>query len=283
MRKFYYTILFCSLLVQALAQTDSLRRAAPVEEAAAVPRSIFTIGAIYGNTENYYGQSPEQKYPYILSYAGYRTKAGVSFSVTAEKLLSSGTGIAVVDMYAGYSFDITKKLSGSVGYSRYFYQKNSPLLGTANENNLNTSISYKWFIKTALSSNYSFGNQNDVFLSFRNSKMIDLGSLFSDKDYVSIEPTIDAIAGTGYFYDDYTERTNNRRDANNKPPPPPPPPREDASTFGILTYTFSLPIAYNRASYTVEATYQGSIQGTKFSSTLNKPVSIFNLAFYYAF
>lgn len=78
MRKFYYIILLSCLIIQVSAQTDTLKRAAPAGES--LPRSVFTLGAIYGNTENYYGQSPEQKYPYILSYAGYRTKGGVSFS-----------------------------------------------------------------------------------------------------------------------------------------------------------------------------------------------------------
>lgn len=247
------------------------------------PRSVFTLGAIYGNTENYYGQSPQEKYPYMLFYGGYKTKGGISVSVSAEKLLSSGTGIAVMDIYAGYSHHFTKKLTGSFGYSRYFYQKDSPLLGTANENNLNSNLSYQWFIKTGLSANYSFGNQGDMFLSFRNSKMINLGSLFSKRDYISIEPSIDVISGTGSFYDDYTVRTNDRREARNLPPAPPPPARMQSSSFGILAYTFSLPLAYNRASYTLEATYQGSVQGNKFSSDTNKPGSIFNLAFYYAF
>jgi hypothetical protein len=282
-KKFSSTFLLCSLMLPALAQTDSLLRATPEGEEPAASRSVFTLGAIYGNTENYYGQSPQDRFPYILFYGGYKTKGGISVSVSAEKLLSTGTGIAVMDLYAGYSFDLTKKLAGSFGYSRYFYQKDSPLLGTANENNLNSNLSYKWFVKTGLSANYSFGNQNDVFLSFKNSKTIDLGSLFSEKDYISIEPTIDAIAGTGYFYDNYTVRTNDRREARNLPPAPPPPPRMQSSSFGILAYTFSLPVAYNRASYTVEATYQGSVQGNKFSSDTNKPVSIINLAFYYAF
>jgi len=281
-KKVSCTVLFCSLMFQVLAQTDSLRRAAPADEVSA-PRSVFTLGTIYGNTENYYGQSPQEKFPYLLFYAGYKSKGGISVSTSAEKLLSSGTGIAVMDLYTGYSFNFTKKLAGSFGYSRYFYQKDSPLLGTANKNNLNSNLNYQWFLKTGLNANYSFGNQNDVFLSFRNSKMIDLGSLFSKKDYISIEPAIDAIAGTGYFYDNYTVRINDRRQARNLPPAPPPPARMQSSSFGILAYTFSLPVAYNRASYTVEATYQGSVQGNKFSSETNKPVSIVNLAFYYAF
>lgn len=271
------------MMLQASAQTDSLRRSAPVDEVPSASRSVFTLGAIYGNTENYYGQSPQDRFPYLLFYGGYKMKGGFSVSLGAEKLLNTGSGIAVMDIYTGYSHQISKKLTGSFGYSRYFYQKDSPLLGTANENNLNSNLSYQWFIKTGLSANYSFGTQNDVFLSFRNSKMIDLGSLFSEKDYISIEPAIDAIAGTGYFYDNYTVRINDRREARNLPPAPPPPPRMQSSSFGILAYTFSLPVAYNRASYTLEATYQGSVQGNKFSPGTNKPASIFNLAVYYAF
>jgi len=220
--------------------------------------------------------------PYILSYAEYNFKSGFSLSASAQKLLNSGTGISAEDFSVGYNFKLNKSLAGNLGYARYFYQKNSPLLQTANQNTLSSNLTYSWAIKSALSANFAFGTQKDVFLIFRNSKMIDLGSLFSEKDYISIEPAVDIIGGTVHFYETYTTQTNRRRILLNLPPRTVTTTVNDAS-FGILAYTFSLPLAYNRASYSIEASYQASVPGQKFSSGSNTSASVFNLSFYYAF
>ena len=107
--------------MQGMAQTDSAPRVAPEEVES--PKPVLTLGAIYGSTENFYGQSPADRLPYILLYTGYKFKNGISLSATAEKLLSRSSGIAVLDLYAGYGFNVTKNLAANVGYARYFYQK----------------------------------------------------------------------------------------------------------------------------------------------------------------
>ncbi len=273
MKHLYHILLFCCLALQGFAQRDSVP---------AAPLSVFTLGVIYGNTENYYGQSPADKLPYILSYAGYNFKSGFSLSASAEKLLNNGIGISAGSFSAGYTFKLDKKLAGNLGYTRYFYQKNSPLLQTANQNTLSSNLTYSWAIKSGLSANFAFGTEKDVFLSFSNSKMIDLGSIFSDKDYISIEPAVDIIGGTVHFYETYTTERNRRRQLLNLQPRPITTTVNSAS-FGILAYTFSLPLAYNRASYIIEASYQTSVPGQKFSSGSNRSASVFNLSFYYAF
>src|ERR1035437_1681514 len=97
MKHLSQTLLFCCLALHGFAQRDST---------AASPISVFTLGVTYGNTENYYGQSPVEKLPYILSYAEYNFKSGFSLSASAQKLLNSGTGISAGDFSVGYDFKL---------------------------------------------------------------------------------------------------------------------------------------------------------------------------------
>ncbi|HXI01350.1 MAG TPA: hypothetical protein VNI52_13865 [Sphingobacteriaceae bacterium] len=250
--------------------------------------SSFTVAAIYGNTANYYGQSTAEKLPYVLSYGAYRLKSGLYISASALKLLNFGGGFSSVDLSGGYGFDLSENLRGNLSYTRSFYEKNSPLLQTANENTASGALNYDLSVfETGLSADYAFGNQNDVFVTFSNSKLIDLGSLFSDKDYISLEPSIDIIGGSNRYYETYTVEKN-RKQGLLDPLFPKPKPQTETTTvettgFDIMSYSFSLPLAYNRANYSLEASYQASLLGEKFAENTNKPRSFFNLSFYYQF
>lgn len=269
-------IISCGLISLTFAQQDSTKR------------SSLTLAAIYGNTANYYGQSTEEKLPYVLSYAGYRLKSGFYVSATALKLVNYGGGISAVDLSGGFDFSISENLDADLSYTRSFYQKNSPLLQTSNENNLSGSLNYDFNIFTSgLRADYAFGSQSDAFLTFSNSKSIDLGSLFSDKDYVSLDLSVDVIAGTSRYYETYTVEKQRRQGLLDPFFPRPTPGTEtttvENTSFDIMSYGITLPIAYNRANYSLEASYQASMLGKKFAEESNKPRSFFNLSVYYQF
>jgi hypothetical protein len=57
----------------------------------------------------------------------------------------------------------------------------------------------------------------------------------------------------------------------------------ESTEFDVLAYTLSLPLAYNRAHYSIEASYQASLASKNIADASGKPVSIFNLGFYYMF
>lgn len=275
--KYLVSVTILSVFVlQGFAQQDSTRR------------SSVTLAAIYGNTASYYGQSTAEKLPYVLSYGAYELKSGVYISASALKLLNYGTGISAVNLSGGYGFDLSENLGGNISYTRSFYEKNSPLLQTANKNTISGQLNYDMNVfKTGLSADYTFGNQNDVFVTLSNSRLIDLGSLFSDKDYISIEPSVDIIGGSNRYYKTYTTEKK-RKQGLLDPLFPKPNPRYETTTvettsFDIMSYGFTMPVAYNRANYSLEASYQVSLLGQKFSEGPNKPRSFFNLSVYYQF
>lgn len=274
--KYLLSLIFCGIAVQGFAQQDSTKK------------STLTLAAIYGNTASYYGQSTAEKLPYILSYGGYRLKSGFYVSATALKLLNYGNGISAVDLSGGYGFNLSKNLEADLSYTRSFYQKNSPLLQTSNENTVSGSLNYDFTVfKTGLTADYAFGTQNDMFVTFSNSKLIDLGSLFSEKDYISLEPSIDIIGGSNRYYETYTVEKQRRQGLFGSLFPGQPSQTEtttvESTSFDIMSYGLTLPLAYNRANYSLEASYQASILGKKFVEGSNKPRSFFNLSVYYQF
>lgn len=275
MKYIYTLLLFCGVAIQSQAQEDS------------TAKSSLTLAAIYGSTANYFGQTTAEKLPYVLSYAAYKLKSGFFVSASGLTLIKNASGVAAVDLSAGYGFNLAKNVEGSFSYTRSFYQKDAPLLQASNENNINGELAYTHLFKTGLSADYAFGTQNDVFVSLTNSKLISLGSL-SDKDFFSIEPAIGIIGGSQRFYQTYTTEKQRRKKLLDPLLPGNQPTETETTTvesteFSVMAYTFSLPLAYNRTNYSVEANYTASLANKKLTEGSNKPVSIFNLSFYYMF
>jgi len=276
-------LLVTCLLVaaNAFAQRDSIDSEAK--------RTSLTLAGIYGNNANYYGQTAEEKLPYILTNAALRFKNGFYFSAGSYKLINAGgSAISELDLSAGFEADLAKNFSGSIGYSRSIFAKNSPLLGAANENTLSASLAYDLnFIKTGLNTYYAFGTQRDLFMSFSASKALNLGSLLSDKDFISFEPGLEIVGGTLHYLEEYIVRRDRRevmptdpffrnRELNYTI-------TRSASSFDMISYNMNFLLGYNRSNYLIEAGWQVSALGKNVSETKQKPRSFFNLSLYYQF
>ena len=259
-----------------------------------VEKPTLTLAAIYGSNANYYGQTTDERLPYVLTNASFRLANGFYLSGSAYRLLNlSGPGMSAVDASAGFAFDISKNMSADIGYTRSFYPENSPLLQAGNPNTASVALGYDWSIfQSNLGSDYSFGKEQDLFISFSNSKLIDLGSLFNDRGYFTLEPAVEVVGGTQHYLEEYTVRKTNREKLIDRIKNPFTPPGQGDQTetvtttktsFDLLSYNFSLPIGYNRGNYLLEAGYQVSVLGKKVSADSPKPHSFFNLSFYYQF
>lgn len=246
----------------------------------------LTLAVIYGNNANYYGQTAEERLPYLLTNGSYRLANGIYFSVSGYRLLSNNEAtLAEVDLSAGYEVDLAKNLNGSFGYTRSIFGRNSPLLQATNENTLSASLTYDWrFLKSSLSSYYAFGTTSDVFLTLNNSKSMYLGSLFNDKDFISLEPGFEIASGTVQYLEEYIVRRENQGQIPGAPRVPEYTTlTRSSSTFDLLSYTGSILLGYNRSHYLVETGYQLSYLGRNISATSKKPRSFFNLSLYYQF
>ena len=80
-------------------------------------QTTLTIAGIYGNNANYYGQTAEQKLPFILTNASLRLKNGFYFSAGTYKLINEGGPfLSVLDFSAGFEADISKNLNAAFAH-----------------------------------------------------------------------------------------------------------------------------------------------------------------------
>jgi hypothetical protein len=248
--------------------------------------SLYTINV------SYYVQATNKTLPYILVNATIRFPVGLYLSAGSYKLLNYGGGLSETDLGVGFDHDFNDKFSTGIAYTRSFFPSNSPLLRAANENNVNFSANYSWpWLKSSFSADYAFGKENDIFLSLTHSKEISIGSLFNEKNALSLDPAIELVAGTRHFYETYTTKKNNRDKSNGKGKSPVSAGNSNstitttvpADSFNLLSYNFKLPLSLSRANYMAELSYQLSILGPKAEAELKQQQSYFGLAFYYQF
>jgi hypothetical protein len=258
----------------------------------ATKKTTLTAAVLYNSNVSYYGQSTNEKLPYVLVNATLLFPLGIYFSAGSYKLLNYGSGLSETDLGLGYDYNVNEKLTLGASYTRSFFPSNSPLLQASNTNNVNFSATYALSIfKSAFSTDYAFGQQNDIFLVLNNSKEIILGNFFSDKNMFYVEPAIELVAGTRHFYESYTISKGKRDKAKgNAPLSPGNSGTTAASTaivessgFNVLSYNFKLPVSFSRANYIAELNYQFSVLGPKAAEELKKQQSYFGMAFYYQF
>lgn len=246
--------------------------------------SYASIGTTISSASNYYGQTASEKFPFISLDATYKHKSGWSLSMTSYKLLEY-EGLSELDLGLGYEFSISEKLNMGLGYSYFYYPEFSPLLQSAYKHAIYQATVYDFNVFSAgISTSYAFGDEQDVFVSFSLAKEIDLGRLFSDADYVSFSPSADVTAGTQKFYNTYFINKKNKPQKDN--------PGKGAkdkleevtevkTSFDVISYNLNIPIAYNRAHYTVEFDCQLSALNDKANLSSQKIQPFFNLSFYY--
>jgi hypothetical protein len=302
MKQYLYTAFILFLCINsALAQTSERNIAAA--DSVEKPKTSLNLATIYANDVNYYGQSSTERLPYVLANASLNFPSGFFVSAGAYKLINYGSGVSGVDLSAGYDFNITKNLTSSLSFSRSFFPDSSLFLQSANLNVLSGSLNYDWkWFTTGLNADYTPGDQSALFMTFNAAKSFDLGSL-GKKDYISFDPSFELVGGTqqittseevprsgggnqggggqGGLIGGLTENVRPLpKKRNNQPTEY----RYITSTsFDLLSYNVRLPISYNRGSYAVEATYQGSVLSNRVVDGSKGLRSFLYLGFYYSF
>ncbi len=282
-------LIVCALLFFSMSygQTDT---ATVAENRADPPKASFTIGAVYADNANYYGQKSQEKTPYVAVVANYKLKSGFYISGLAYKLLNDSTSaISATNIGAGFNFNISKRLVADVSYNHSFYQKNSPLLQASNADNANLTLNYTNWLNVKLAADYAFGKSDDVFTTGGISKNLNLFSI-SKKDIVTLHPSVDVVAGTQHFYQTYVQQQKLRDSllgiipilggGNN---PPPTTTTVKNTSFDIISYNFNIPLAYNRSRYLIEVAYQISFLSKYAQTDAGKTNSFGTLSFYYQF
>ena len=291
-------ILLLLLFSAALARAQD--RAEVETDSAETPGTSLTLASVYASDASYYGQTAGDRLPYVLANASLSLPSGFFISAGAYKLINYGSGISGIDLTAGYDFNITKNLSSTVSFTRSFFPGSALLLQSTNVNMASAALNYDWqWLTTGLNADYAIGDQNALYMTFDASKFIAIASLTA-KDYISVEPTFQLVGGTqriatieqvpqdesgGDGLIPFPGKSGKKEFlplpvSKNKNPQY----REvENSSFDLLSYNFKLPLAYNRSSYVLEATYQASVLSKQIEGASQKPRSFFFLGFYYMF
>lgn len=256
--------------------------------------SALTLGLVYANNANYYGQAAAERIPYAAVAASWKFRSGFYLTGLAYRLLNdtSGATVSASNFGGGYRFKISKHLTADLGYNHTFYPAYSPFLQASNPDNGSFSIEYEKGLDSKITADYSFGKTQDLFVTAGTAKQISLGSI-SQKDLITFTPALEVVAGTQHFYQTYlTEKRlrdsllglvldpvlgngSGQNQSSSK--------TTVTTRFNLISYTLKCPLAYNRSHYMVEAQYQLSVLSQQAQSGAGKTNSFFSVSFYYQF
>jgi hypothetical protein len=288
MKQIFFLLPILFLCVVCRAQTDSTLQ----KDSVTTKKSTLTFGLSYANNANYYGMKSEEKMAYVAMVGSYQHRSGFSLNGLAYRLLDdSAHFVSAYTLGAGYSFKLSKRLSVDLSYNYTFYPKLSPFLQAANPHMASISLSHTSWLTTSLGVDYAFGKTNDFFTTLGVSKQINLFSLGA-KDIITLTPLIDVTGGTQRFYKYYITEKSIRDSligilspilGNGGSGSSSTTSSQVYTSFDILSYNLKLPLAYNRASYMIEAACQLSLLGQKAQADPGKLNSFFTASFYYQF
>lgn len=287
MKSFLVIMLLVMSAKFCVAQTNSI---AGDSAEGTPPKSTLTIAAVYSNNVSYYGQRAALNTPYAALASNYQLKSGFYFTGQAYQLLNEKTSSgSAASLGAGFNLKAGKKFVMDLSYSHSFYPEYSPLLQASNADNASLVFSFDNWIKTTLTGDYAFGKTSDAFVTGGFSKSINLFSI-GKKDIITISPSADVVAGTQHFYKTYlieqklrdsvlgivTDPLFGNSSSNNEH-------TVITTDFNLLSYNFKCPLAYNRAHYVLETTYQLSVLSKKAQTGAGSTNSFLTLSFYYQF
>jgi hypothetical protein len=179
-------------------------------------KSHFKFDINYVNNSIYLGRADSLTLPYITPTIGYFDKSGFYISASVGYLTSSTS--KKIDYYsfdAGYEFDVTKKMSGSVTANKCIYQEGSKIVSSDVRGSLSASLTYdfNYFeLNTGLSA--SFANKTDIGIDATISRSFYFGT---DDKLWTITPKAMVNLSTLYFYEGYTSRSFSIKKLNTIP------------------------------------------------------------------
>jgi hypothetical protein len=243
----------------------------------------------YGSDIQFFGRTGPVKYPFASGDAIYNFKSGFFVYGSAVQVFGYTPLVDEIDLGTGYLYNYTKKITGTLSYTRFLFTDDAPpVIMSASTNDINFKNSFNWgFAKSSATFDYLFGSANDYFITLSTTKHIETDwSIFDDKDYLSFDPGVSMIMGTQNFVGRYSTEHSQQLYFNNQIPGldvPPPFRNYDNGRFNALNYSIKLPIAYNRPHSTFEASWKYSIPVNVEGALKNRHEIFFNLTFYYLF
>ncbi|HEY4650238.1 MAG TPA: hypothetical protein VIG72_02440 [Pontibacter sp.] len=277
------------LLAWALVGSAHAQTAA---DSVATRKASWAVSLEAATNSSFYGRNTATRYPYAAATLTYAHTSGFWVSATTYQLFNTDDYIDETDASVGYSFQISKRMTGTLSYSRFFFSENAPMVKSVTENaaTVNTTLDWK-YLYTSLSGSYFFGESNDVIVQLENSRYIGLNPLWNGKNPVGLDPKIGVTGGTQEFSETYTvTRKKQLGDifddvlhpgkGNN--------PKTTTTTttkhqFQVLSYDFYVPLVVMLGNFELEPTYRYSIPVNKLEGDESEAKSFFSVKASYTF
>ena len=289
-----------SIPVFAGTPTPGLPQTEEQSDTVEVKQNFWTIGLEAANNSSFYGRNSPVKYPYAAATLTYSYHNGFWASVTSYQLFNTDDYIDETDLSIGYSFNIGKKVSANLSYSHFFFSENAPMVKSVTENAVSAYTALDWnILYSALTTSYFFGNSNDIFLVFENSRYIGLNSLWNGKNPVGLDPKIGVTAGTQEFSKTYTVERKKELDEKigggglggigggilnpdkgkdtGSGGTTTTTTTETKHSFNVLTYDLHLPLVIMLGSFEIEPAYRYSIPVNKLEGDESKAQSFYSV------
>lgn len=286
-------LLSCNALYAAPASVYALAfgselRSRPSDTDTIVKKASVSAGISYGSDVQFFGRTGPIKYPYVSADAIYNTKNGFFLYTYGLKVLGYNPLFDEIDLGGGYLYHYTKQFTGTISYTHFFFNRDAAQViksASSNDFNWKNTLDLK-FVKFNAIADYLFGEEDDIFLTLNATKHFESNfSIFDDKDYLSLDPTVSTILGTQNFVQRYATDHAYRLDLDNIFVDNPGAPHfaSDNSKFNMLNYSIKIPLAYNRPHYTFEFAYKYSIPVNVEGLLKNHHESFYYLTFFYVF
>jgi hypothetical protein len=215
----------------------------------------FKFGVSYLSNNVFMGRADTVKTPTVLPVLKYSFKNGIFISAGADYIPNRVTNrLDGGSVAAGYDYDITDDLGGSVSFTKLFYNPNSTQIGSSISSTFSATLDYDIasIITPSVALDYNIIKQgfgNDVFVNVGLGHDFAKEGIFGDKDILIASPTAAINTGTQNFYDAYLTLKKYKLTAKGQA-------REAAaeklitaqkkklSKYNILDYELSMPVEY---------------------------------------
>ena len=214
------------------------------------------VGVNFISNNVYLGRTNTTVVPIISPNLKYTLKSGIYFSGSVNILPDNKTKkVDGGDLSAGYDFNITDDLSGTVSYSKLLYTANSTIVGSSVSSVFNGGLDYDFgtVITASASFDYSLnasGIKNDKTATFGLSHDIIIKPLFADDDFLIISPAVDLNLGTQNFYSGFVSKKSfksaKRTAAQNALVEQY---QQTLNKFTLLDYELSIPVVYKTGHF----------------------------------
>lgn len=226
----------------------------------------------YESDAVFMGRNDSVRAPYLVPSLGFYDRSGFFADASLSYLTKSEESrIDLFLLTAGYQFN-SKKLSGLLSGTKYFFSKDSYSIQSEIEGDLTATLGYDlslFKISLTASSYFSSNSSTDFFGGIQLDK-----SIYALDDNFEITPTFNIFGGSQYFYQEYYtyNRLGNRKGKSNLENPSinNSIAIKEVNQFNVLNLEISLPIQFQSNSFLFSITPHWAFPQSNATITTNE-------------